>query len=364
MEAGIVGLPFVGKTTLFTALTGIKVDPAAAAVKPHVGVAQIPDQRLDILAAHIPTKKIVHATMQLVHIAGLVRGSAAGAGGGNRFLNHIQGVDALIHVVRCFQHTPGGATVAHVEGSLDPARDIDTVESELILADLQTVESSIPKAEKSARARDAAAVARLSVLQKVKPLLEEGRPARLLSLHDPEEIKAARGLGLLSAKKVLYVANVDDDDLEGAGPLAGAVRERAAKEGMECVCVCARLEAELNDLSPDDRREMLASLGMKEPALGALARAAYRLLGLMSFYTAGPKEIRAWTIHVGETAPQAAGAVHSDIQRGFIKAEIYSVDDLAVHHSEQAIKHAGKWRSEGKNYVMRDGDVVHFLFNV
>src|SRR5262249_29427317 len=208
------------------------------------------------------------------------------------------------------------------------------------------------------------AIARLSVLQKMKPLLEEGKPARLLTLHDPEEIKAAKGLGLLSAKKVLFVANVDDDDLEGNGPLALAVRERARAQGMECVCVCARLEAELNDLSPEDRKEMLSSLGMKEPALGALARAAYRLLGLMSFYTAGPKKIRAWTIHIGETAPQAAGAVHSDIQRGFIKAELYSVDDLAQHHTEVAVKHAGKWRSEGKNYIMRDGDVVHFLFNV
>lgn len=364
MEAGIVGLPYVGKTTLFTALTGIKVDPALAAVKPHVGVAQIPDPRLDILAANIETKKLVHAAMQLVHIAGLVRGSSTGEGGGNRFLNHIQGVDALVHVVRCFQHTPGGATVAHVEGSLDPLRDINTVETELMLADLQTIESSIPKAEKSARQKDLAAIARLHVLEKTRPLLEDGKPARALVLHDPEEIKAARGLGLLSAKRVLYVANVDDDDLEGKGDLAMQVQKKAAEEGMQCVAVCAKLEAELAEIAPADRKEMLESLGMKEPALGALARAAYKLLGLMSFYTAGPKEIRAWTIHIGETAPQAAGSVHTDIQRGFIKAEIYFVDDLAIHHTEQAVKHAGKWRSEGKNYVMRDGDVVHFLFNV
>lgn len=366
MEVGLVGLPYSGKTTLFSALTGLPPDPAAASgVKPNVGVAPIPDPRLDRLASHIPTQKLVHATIQVVDIAGLVRGSSTGQGMGNKFLNHIQQVDALVHVVRCFQKSSHGAEVAHVEGSLGPARDIDTVETELILADLQSVESSIPKAEKSARGgKDLQAVARLAVLNAVKPVLEDGKAARMVEFSDPEERKAARGMGLLSAKKVLYVANVDDDDVEGRGALASQVRARAEADGMGFVAVCAQIEAELAELEPAERQEMLESLGMTEPAVASLARAAYKLLGLQSFFTAGPKEIRAWTIPIGATAPEAAGAIHSDIQRGFIRAEIYTVDDLDQYKTEKAIKDAGKLRVEGKNYTMRDSDVTHFLFNV
>ncbi|MBL9030894.1 MAG: redox-regulated ATPase YchF [Phycisphaerae bacterium] len=363
MEAGIVGLPYTGKTTLFKALTGQAVDPSGG-VKPNVGVVQIPDPRLDILARHIPTKKITHAQLKIVDIPGLVRGSSKGEGLGNAFLSHIREIDATIHVVRCFTHAPGGEEVPHVDGSLNPARDIQTVELELILADLQQVEGSIPRAEKAMRQKSAEAAARLAVLQKVLPILSEGKPAHDLKLTDPEEKKAMKGLALVSSKPVLYVANVDEDDLAGAGALASQVRAHAEAVGAGFVPVCARIEAELAELAPADRAEMLTSLGIAEPALHTLARAAYRLLGLQSFYTAGEKEVRAWTIPVGATAPQAAGAIHTDFERGFIRVEVYSVGDLEALHSEKAIKEAGKMRMEGKGYVMHDADVCHFLFNV
>lgn len=363
MEAGLVGLPYIGKTTLFTALTGQPADPAAG-VKPNVGVAQIPDPRLRILASHIPTRKIVPAQLKIVDIPGLVRGSSDGAGMGNAFLSHIRDVDAIVHVVRCFTKGAGGAEIAHVEGSLNPARDIETVELELILADLQVVKNALPKAERNARTKTPEAIARLSVLSKAKPVLEEGEAVRTIPLTDPEEIKAMRGLAMLSAKPVLYVANVDEDDVAGRGPLSSAVMAHAASHGSQAVAVCAKLEAELAEMPEEDRAEMLGSLGLDEPALHKLARAAYALLGLQSFYTAGEKEIRAWTIPKGATAPQAAGAIHSDFERGFIRVEVYSVGDLEALKSEKAIKEAGKMRVEGKNYVMRDADVCHFLFNV
>jgi GTP-binding protein YchF len=299
-----------------------------------------------------------------VDIPGLVRGSSEGAGLGNAFLSHIREVDAVIHVVRCFTHAPGGVEIAHVDGSLNPARDIETVELELILADLQQVEGAIPRAEKAVRQKTPENVARLSVLQKVLPLLSEGKPARHLKLDDLEEKKVYRGLSLLSSKPVLYVANVDEDDVGGSGALASQVRAHAERVGAGFVPVCAKLEAELAEMSPGDRAEMLSSLGLAEPALYALARAAYKLLGLQSFYTAGEKEIRAWTIPTGATAPQAAGAIHTDFERGFIRVEIYSVSELDQYKSEKAIKEHGKLRTEGKAYVMHDADVCHFLFNV
>jgi GTP-binding protein YchF len=299
-----------------------------------------------------------------VDIPGLVRGSSEGAGLGNAFLSHIREVDAVLHVVRCFTKAPGGEEVPHVDGSLNPARDIQTVELELILADLQQVENAIPRAEKAVRQKTPENVARLAVLQKLLPVLSDGRPAREVKIDDPEEKKAFKGLSLLSSKPVLYVANVDENDVEGKGPLAGQVREHAAKVGAAFVAVCARIEAELAELAEADRSEMLSSLGLSEPALAHLAREAYRLLGLQSFYTAGEKEVRAWTIPIGATAPQAAGAIHTDFERGFIRVEIYSVSDLERLQSEKAIKEAGKMRTEGKAYVMHDADVCHFLFNV
>jgi GTP-binding protein YchF len=363
MEAGIVGLPYTGKTTLFRALTGQAVD-ASGGVKPNVGVVPIPDPRLGILSTYVPTKKITPAALKVVDIPGLVRGSSEGAGLGNAFLSHIREVDAVLHVVRCFSKAPGGEDVPHVDGSLNPARDIQTVELELILADLQQVENAIPRAEKAVRQKTPENVARLAVLQKALPILSDGRPARELKIDEPEERKAYRGLSFLSSKPILYVANVDEDELDGRGPLASQVRHHAEETGAAFVSVCARIEAELAELAEPDRSEMLSSLGLREPALAHLAREAYRLLGLQSFYTAGEKEVRAWTIPIGATAPQAAGAIHTDFERGFIRVEIYSVADLEQHKSEKAIKEAGRLRTEGKSYVMHDADVCHFLFNV
>lgn len=364
MEVGIVGLPFVGKTSLFTALTGQDPGAAAAGVKPNVGVANIPDPRLEVVARYIPTKKVTPATLKVVDIPGLVRGSSEGAGRGNAFLTHIREVDAVLHVVRCFTKAPGGVEIPHVDETLDPVRDIHTVETELILADLQQAEGALPRAEKAVRQKTPENVARLAVLQKVLPVLSDARPARDLRLDDPEEKKAFRGLAFVSGKPVLYVANVDEDDLEGAGALSSQVAAHSASAGAGFVAICARVEAELAELAEADRAEMLASLGLVEPGLGRLARAAYGLLGLQSFFTAGEKEVRAWTIPQGATAPQAAGAIHTDFERGFIRVEVYSVHDLAEHKSEKAIKEAGKMRTEGKSYVMHDSDVCHFLFNV
>jgi len=366
MEAGIVGLPNVGKSTLFNALTAagaLSANYPFATIEPNVGIVPIPDPRLDRINAHITTEKVVPATMRLVDIAGIVRGASAGEGLGNKFLSHIREVDAIIQVVRCFEQA-AGEDITHVEGTVDPIRDIATIETELVLADMQTVENAIPKAERTARTREPEAVARLSVLKALEPILNEGRPARTLRIDKPEEAAAFKHLSLLTAKPILYIANVGEDDLEGTGPLATAVREQAAREGAGVAPVCAAIESELVEMEEADRREMLESLGLKEPALHAVARAAYALIGLQSFYTAGPKEIRAWPTRVGSSAPQAAGTIHTDFEKGFIRAEVYSVDDLEALGSEKAIREAGKMRTEGKGYVMRDGDVAHFLFNV
>jgi len=358
LEVGIVGLPNVGKSTLFNALTSagaLAANYPFATIEPNVGVVDVPDDRLEEIHKFQETEKIIPAQVRIVDIAGIVRGASTGEGLGNKFLSHIREVDAILHIVRCFE----GGDIIHVEGSVDPIRDIDTIDTELILADLETVSGSLDKTERTARSGDKESIARAEVLRKAKGAIETGKTVRQVDFTADEK-KTLKSLGLITAKQVLYVANVSEEDPHGKGPLTQKVRDRAKAEGGTVVPVCGKLESELSELAPSDRQEMLESLGMKEPALATLAREAYKLLHIQSYFTCGPKEIRAWTVPVGATAPQAAGVIHSDFERAFIRAEVYTLDDLKTHKTEAAIKAAGRLKSEGKEYVMKDGDIVHF----
>jgi len=301
---------------------------------------------------------VIPAALKLVDIAGIVKGASEGQGLGNKFLSHIREVDAILQVVRCFDDPD----VIHVAGKVDPLSDMETIEIELMLADIQHLENLIPKAERAAKGADKDAKIKVDVMKKCLAWLAEQKPLRTLSLDEAEK-KAVKELGLLTAKPILYVANVDETDVEGKSPLVPAVRAAAAKSGAEVVPVCAKLEAEIAELDEADRAEMLEGAGLTEPALAVLARAAYKTLGLQSYFTAGEKEVRAWTVPVGSTAPQAAGVIHTDFEKGFIRAEIYSLEDLEQYKSEKEIRAAGRLRVEGKEYLMQDGDICHFLVN-
>jgi hypothetical protein len=363
-RCGIVGLPNVGKSTLFNALTETAAAQAAnypfCTIEPNVGRVAVPDPRLDKIAEIAKSAQEIETQIEFVDIAGLVRGASKGEGLGNQFLANIREVDAIIHVLRCFE----GGDVTHVEGKVDPIADADTVETELMLADLESLERRVPNLVKKAQQGDREAKIEASVLGQALDLLRASKPARLTQPKDVEEAKALERAQLLTAKPVLYVCNVDEGDAAEGNALSQRVFEKAAAEGAQAVVISAAIEAEIATLPMDDREAFLGDLGLHETGLNRMIHAAYALLGLITFYTAGPKESRAWTVHKGSKAPEAAGAIHTDFERGFIRAETIAYDDYISCGGENGAKDAGKMRSEGKDYVVQDGDVMLFRFNV
>ncbi|MGE0080281.1 MAG: redox-regulated ATPase YchF [Thiohalomonadaceae bacterium] len=361
IQCGIVGLPNVGKSTLFNALTKAGIEAANypfCTIEPNVGVVPVPDPRLEALSEIVKPQRVQHATMDFVDIAGLVAGASKGEGLGNKFLANIRETDAIAHVVRCFEDE----NVVHVANKVDPLHDIEVINTELALADLESVDKALNRVSKAAKTGDKEAKAKMALLERVKAHLDEARPVRALGLS-VEELKLIYDLHLLTVKPTMYIANVAEDGFEN-NPHLEAVRKHAAAEGAEVVPVCAAIESELVDMDDAEKMEFLKELGYDEPGLNRVIRAGYKLLGLQTYFTAGVKEVRAWTIPVGATAPQAAGVIHTDFERGFIRAEVIAYEDFIKYKGEAGAREAGKMRLEGKDYIVQDGDVMHFRFNV